>query len=122
MHLILALALLGLCPLVSAEDSQPAQPKQIQHDPFKKPPILQAMDTPETIAKPVAAEEPNFKLTAILQAGGDSMVSVQGKTLQLGEQIDGYTLMAVDERSAVFSKGKKTVVLAIDKTDGTTPQ
>lgn len=120
MRLVLILSLLSLCTLVWADDSKPALAKQLLHDPFKKPPILQSIDKPTAIAKPIVDEVPHFKLSAILQAGKDSMVNVQGKTLQLGEQIDGYTLTAVDERSAIFSKGKKIVVLAIDKTDGTT--
>ena len=61
----------------------------------------------------------NAHLTATLQAGRNSMVIVDGRTIGLGEKIDGHRLIKVLERSAVFTKNKQRLILKIDKVNET---
>ncbi|NOU23573.1 MAG: hypothetical protein HOO93_17635 [Methyloglobulus sp.] len=48
------------------------------------------------------------------------MANVDGKIIKLGETLNGYRLVKVDERSAVFVKNKQRKKLMID--DGTNKQ
>ena len=59
----------------------------------------------------------NSRLTATLRAGKNSMVIVDGKTIKLGETVDGFHLIDVKEHSAVFSKNGQPLILELDKTD-----
>jgi hypothetical protein len=100
----------------------PEHASQIQHDPFQKPARLQPkifQPATETTAKPQVAEFnlAGLALTAILQAGQNSMVILAGKTLKLGDVFEGYRLVEIQERAAVFSKDQKNLVLKIDKSD-----
>jgi hypothetical protein len=42
------------------------------------------------------------------------MANVNGKIIKLGETIDGYRLIEVDERSALLVKNKQSTHLTID--------
>jgi hypothetical protein len=91
------------------------QSNRVRHDPFQRPVIPQQQSIVETEAsKPSAHELWAPKLTATLRAGRNSMADVNGKIIKLGETIDGYKLIEVDERSAVFIKNKKRTQLTID--------
>ena len=87
------------------------QAMRVQHDPFQRPVIPQP--EPE-VSKPSAQQAWAPKLTATLRAGRNSMANVNGNIIKLGETIDGYRLIEVDERSAVFVKNKQRTHLTID--------
>jgi hypothetical protein len=87
---------------------------RVLHDPFRKPAIPQQNVVEPEILKPSAQQEWVPKLTATLRAGRNSMANVNGKIIKLGETINGYRLVKVDERSAVFVKNKQRKKLMID--------
>ena len=72
---------------------------------------------PATDQKEENLFQSNSRLTATLRAGRNSMVIVDGKTIKLGETVDGFHLIDVKEHSAVFSKNSQPLILEIDKTD-----
>jgi hypothetical protein len=90
------------------------QAKRVQHDPFQRPVIPQQSLAKPEASNPSAQELWAPKLTATLRAGRKSMANVNGKIIKLGETIDGYRLIEVDERSAVFVKNKQRTPLTID--------
>ncbi len=55
-----------------------------------------------------------LQLFATLRAGKNSMVNVQGRIVQLGEEIEGYKLVEVNDYSAVFANSKQQVHLSLD--------
>ncbi len=55
-----------------------------------------------------------LQLFATLRAGKNSMVNIQGRLVQLGEEIEGYKLMQVNDRSAIFAKNEQKVHLSLD--------
>jgi hypothetical protein len=106
------------CNVANANDYESTATVKLLHDPFRKPQHL-----PETNQNPVAIpkQENLFltasKLTAILRAGRNSMAIIDGKTLKIGDVIDGYRLIDVKEYSAIFTKNSQLHTLEIDKTD-----
>ncbi len=91
---------------------------KLLHDPFKKPErFLPATQNPVTGHKEENLFQTNSMLTATLRAGRNSMVIVDGKTINLGETVDGYQLIDVKEHSAVFTNNGQQHILEIDKTD-----
>lgn len=87
---------------------------RVLHDPFRKPAIPQQNVAEPEILKQSAQQEWVPKLTATLRAGRNSMANVNGKIIKLGETLNGYRLVEVDERSAVFVKNKQRKKLMID--------
>jgi hypothetical protein len=96
-----------------------AQAGGLKHDPFVRPVL--AAPPPPAVAAPVnrvvkaALPEPVWKpeLTAIMLAGAKSMVNVGGELVRIGEQINGYRLVEVQEETAVFVNDKKRVTLSL---------
>lgn len=81
-------------------------------DPFAKPsklpPSLSKTDNSESLFSN------KKKLTATLRAGKNSMVSIEGKIVLLGEKINGYKLIEVNDQSAVFVNNDQRVLLSLD--------
>ncbi len=97
------------------------RPKQIQlrHDPFQKPEMLLAA-RPKHVDKEI--DQPNWlnqnsKLNMTLRAGKNSMVNVQGRVIKIDENIDGFKLVKVLERSAIFKNDEQQIILKIDEVD-----
>jgi hypothetical protein len=85
----------------------------LKHDPFSRPLLTTAAATSESDAK-VEEETPwNPALTAVMVAGKNSLITIDGVILKLGEVKDGYRLIQVKDHEAVFKNGKKRVVLEI---------
>ena len=88
---------------------------RVLHDPFRKPVIPQEKVVESGVSKPSTQQQDVMpKLTATLRAGQRSMANVSGRIIKLGETINGYKLVKVDERSAVFVKNKQRRQLTID--------
>lgn len=92
-----------------------SQANRVQHDPFQRLAIPQASVAEPEVSKSSAQQQAWApKLTATLRAGRNSMANVNGKIIKLGETINGYRLIEVTERSAVFVKNKQRTHLTID--------
>lgn len=98
----------------SVEGGEYPQANRVRHDPFQRPVIPQTSVAESKVSKPSAQQAWTPKLTATLRAGRNSMANVNGKIIKLSETIDGYRLIEVDERSAVFVKNKQRTHLTID--------
>ncbi len=89
----------------------------LSHDPFVRPPLtapgapLQNQAGGKRLAGPEAPWNP--KLTAVMVAGKDSLVDIDGRIINIGEEIDGYYLIKVMEGEAVFRKKNRRVVLKV---------
>ena len=107
-RLSLILILLSIVPMAFAES-------MLKHDPFARP--LMALTPTNTAADTqanVQDETPwNPTLSAVMVAGKSSLVNLDGLILRLGEEKEGYRLIQVKDREAVFKKGKKIVKLEI---------
>lgn len=112
-----ALALLSMSSAVAAAESG-----GLRHDPFAWPAAVRApapapmfTGTAAAVAAtpaPAAPWEP--RLRAVVVAGGRSMALVNGSVVAIGEQIDGFRLVRVQERTATFEKNGQHVELKMD--------
>lgn len=107
----------ALCCLFFVSVSAYSQDEKIvnkpRFDPFKKPD--QFIKTSTQLQKPENLFQTKLKLFATLRAGENSMVNIQGRIVQLGEEIDGYKLVEVNDRSAVFVNSEQQVHLSLDE-------
>ena len=110
--LALAAALAALAPAVMA------QGRPLQHDPFARPalgaiPANAAAGAASRRAQGAPAVAPKLNLQAVLVAGPHSIANVDGVMVRVGDAIQGYRLVAVHDRSAVFEKNGARFTLGI---------
>lgn len=56
------------------------------------------------------------RVTSIMSSPAGDLVLIGGRTYQVGDQIDGFTLVAVESRAAVFRTGEPPEVLEVTLT------
>ena len=94
---------LGLIALMVGLLPVAATAEPLLHDPFARP--FQIGSTP-------SADTPRHpKLIAVIVDGEKSLVNLNGTIIGIGEEKDGYRLIKVLDRKAIFEKRKKWVVL-----------
>ena len=86
-----------------------AQADNLKHDPFVRPVLVPQ----PTSAAPASESALKPELRAIMAAGPDSIVNIEGVLLRRGEQFNGYRLIEVHEETAVFVKNNKRVTLSL---------
>jgi hypothetical protein len=84
----------------------------LKHDPFARP-APAVRPAAAALQAPVAAPDWKPELSAIMLAGANSIVSVEGTFVSLGGQVNGYRLVEVFETSAIFVNGNRRVRLAL---------
>ncbi len=86
-------------------------------DAFRPSPIwLQASEVPVEIEQPELLVERFMKahtLAAVMGSGKDGWAIVDGRTLLIGQVLDGFTLVSVGRRSAVLESGDARVLLTL---------
>ena len=118
--IIVSLLFLGVFPgLVAGEESKYSRNAAsiLRHDPFKQPKLLVEPEKPDEpdVSAVIKVPPPwTRELRATMVAGQASMANVDGVLVTLGEQLDGFTLVEVHERSAVFEKETVRRVLTLN--------
>lgn len=118
--IIVSLLFLGVFPgPVAAEESKYSRNAAsiLHHDPFKQPKLLEEPEKPDEPEVSAVIKVPppwTRELRATMVAGQASMANVDGVLVTLGEQLDGFTLVEVHERSAVFEKETVRRVLTLN--------
>lgn len=113
--LALAAALAALAPAAMG------QGRALQHDPFARPalgaiPANAGAGAPSRRAQAAPAVAPKLNLQAVLVAGPHSIANVDGVMVRVGDAIQGYRLVEVQHRSAVFEKNGARFTLGIGGT------
>ena len=118
-HPLAALALAMGCSAIA----WPAlgQNRALQHDPFVRPSVGLVPDNAPSAAsagrvKAAPEGKPKLNLQAVLVAGSHSIANVDGVMVRVGESINGYRLLQVEHRSAVFEKNGAKFTLGIGGT------
>ncbi len=97
--------------LACAPELACSQAERPQHDLFARPApaaMHRLRREPDKSAEAAVAEPRwNPGLRAVMVAGRDSMVNVDGSMVRVGEEIRGYRLIEVRDGEAVFVKGGK---------------
>ncbi|MFK8030342.1 MAG: hypothetical protein AB8G18_08875 [Gammaproteobacteria bacterium] len=103
--LILVFVVSPACPGVQAEDL-----RSLTHNPFNQPGLF----VPEN-GSPGTEKRPAWydSLNAVLVAGPDSLVNINGHVLEIGESYEGYRLIRVEEGEAVFRLGEREIIVRV---------
>lgn len=104
-----------LCLTLTAWLLGVAAPAAFAAPPARPDPFLRPNLAPEAAAEAVPAPAPAWRpaLRAIVSAGERSMVKIGAVVVELGEELDGYRLVRVDEDKAVFARGRQRVALTM---------
>lgn len=92
----------------------------LQNNPFKRPVFntaVSSVPTPDSLSGVVGLD-----LRAILVAGRDSLVNVDGTIIRVGQEHDGYRLVSVDEDAVVFHKDGDTLTVKLYQEEGNDEQ
>jgi hypothetical protein len=97
------------------------QGRALQHDPFVRPAVGLVPGDASSAATPGRAKaapegRPRLNLQAVLVAGSQSIANVDGVMVRVGESINGYRLLEVQHRSALFEKNGAKFTLGIGGT------
>ena len=84
----------------------------LKSNPFERP-LMTDKSKPDQTA-PVQAALASMTLRATMAAGPDSLANIGGEILGIGQQINGYTLLAVHPRHVVLEKNETQKTLSID--------
>jgi len=112
-RLVLASCALFAAASCLAEDSAGLK---LRRDPFAMPAAFR-LDVAGNAAlgRPVEPPAPPWSphIRGIMAAGERSIVDLEGVMLGIGDRIEGYRLIKVEEREAVFQKDGRRVVLRL---------
>jgi hypothetical protein len=67
--------------------------------------------------QPRARKAPSLKLKGVIVGGGNSVAIINGKLLRLGESIDGYQVVRIEEKEVFLRSGNRTFRLKMAKND-----
>lgn len=107
MKIVLTVLML-LAPTVASATND--EPPALRNNPFARPPseVIVSATSPIT-AEPVSNEP--LELQATMIGTVSKLANVGGKVLKPGDKIQGYVLVEIHERYAVFERnGKQTTV------------
>ena len=62
-------------------------------------------------------QAPSLKLKGVIVGGGNSVAIINGKLLRLGESIDGYQVVRIEEKEVFLRSGNRTFKLELAKND-----
>ena len=116
---LLILACVGLhapVPALAEEaaDGEVMSAPLLRHNPFAPPALTQNLRPASS--SPIVQATPSWtpELRATVVAGPQSLVNVGGVILSVGEALDGYQLIEIRERAAVFERDGKRRVLTME--------
>jgi hypothetical protein len=74
--------------------------------------------TPDNSAEFARAFQESHRLDAVMTIGDQRCAVIDGRTVFVGQALDGYKLLSVDQRSAVFEVGGARVKISIRADQG----
>ena len=100
--MLLLFCVVGDCCAATAEQLvDPMRPVRYQT------PVL----TDSTMTKTIPKKIHNWKFTAVLISAGRSVAVINGKSLQVGERLDGYKLIQIDSDRVVLKNKQRKLEL-----------
>ena len=103
----------GLAILSATLQAANVAPK-LHLDPFEKPDslLLQSRELDvEPLPEPVSWQP---ELRATMRSSTGAMVNIDGDIIAIGEEINGFRLLEVQERSAIFGKNGEKYPVSLD--------
>ena len=84
----------------------------LKSNPFERPVMKDKSEVNQNTSAQAAL--PSLTLRGTMAAGPDSLADIGGEILGIGQQINGYTLLAVHPRHVVLEKNEIQKTLSID--------
>ena len=114
----LLVGLLAAAPVSSGQGFEdavgPESAPKLHRNPFERPGLVRtARSRVATAERAPPPWTPELRAT-LVAGGGSSLANVDGEMVKKGEEYQGYTLVDVREREAVFERGGKRWVLSLD--------
>jgi type II secretory pathway component PulC len=78
-------------------------------------PLKRARHSSTIEREPRAHKTPSLKLKGVIVGGSNSVASINGKLLRLGERIDGYQIVRIEEKRVFLRSGNRTFKLELAK-------
>jgi len=104
-----SVALASVClPSVYAADGPP----ELSHNPFSRPPS-EVIRNEQSVFEWDEGNGETLNLQATMIGSAKRLANVAGRILKPGDDIDGYRLVAVHERYAVFRRDSKMVTVYV---------
>ena len=100
--------LASMATVCGAEGSQ----TRLQTNPFERPAVAEQQENMAMSSTNSATLA--LQLRATMQAGSKSLANISGMIIGIGQNIDGYKLVSVGERSVVLSKNGSSKTLSVD--------
>jgi len=116
-NIMVALLLLaGMLPQVFCYASD-ADTTMLQTNPFLRP-ILEGTNSGNSNSKVNKTPVGSMRLRGIMRANSNSVANIDGEIISIGQQIQGYTLISVQQRHIVLDRSGTQVTLSIDNETG----
>jgi hypothetical protein len=80
-------------------------------------PLKKAENRITVKGEPRAHKAPSLKLKGVIVGGRNSVAIINGKLLRLGESIDGYQVVRIEEKEVFLRSGNRTFKLELAKND-----
>jgi hypothetical protein len=90
----------------------------LKRDPFEEPAVIKeqrSVLTGQRISE-YGVWKPDLRAT--MRSSSGAMANIDGKIIKVGEEVAGFLLVDVSERSAIFEKYGKRIVISMDEDDG----
>jgi hypothetical protein len=93
-------------------------PEAPRYNPFHRPVAATAAAVAADGQPAPEAAAPRLLLKSMLLAGPDTVVSINGQLLRIGESVDGWRLLSARPGRATLAKGRERIELNMDDEDG----
>ncbi|MEH6503314.1 MAG: hypothetical protein V7682_05360 [Cycloclasticus sp.] len=103
-----------LTTIVLLLNSFTAGADNLQRDPFQKPDLSRLVKDERVGSNQESAASWSPFLKGTLRSASGSFANLDGKIIKVGEEFEGFSLVAVSERSATFLKDGEKVVLRLE--------
>jgi hypothetical protein len=90
-----------------------ANPVTLKTNPFMRP-TLDDSASYNTNTTANTASAGSMRLRGIMLANNNSLADIDGKIINIGQQVNGYTLIAVKQRHIVLDRNGIQITLSID--------
>ena len=87
-------------------------PPVLHHDPFARP-VLKMLGTQSSGSRSANGQW-SPQLIAVMVAGKQSLVNLDGTLLKIGDVYQGHRLVKVKDQQAIFRKGRRYIVLKME--------
>jgi hypothetical protein len=94
-----------------------AEPTMLQTNPFLRP-TLEVINSGSSNSTVNKAPVGSMRLRGIMRANSNSVANIDGEIISIGQQIQGYTLITVQQRHIVLDRNGMLITLSIDNEAG----